>query len=261
MRAWLLWVALAVGVAACGTTFALRHRVQQGETVASIAGLYGMSEREVREFNRLEPGDRLRPGDIVFVPGAAVRREPERPAGVAREVPSGPPVAEAGRTRLPARPDLAPPPPAQRPPRASVPAPAAAPPPVPARAGSGKGLRWPVEGEVLRGFGTGPTGESRGIDIGAPAGTAVRAAAPGTVTYAGTPASVYGPLVILEHEGNLFTVYGNLREFRVEKGQRIEGGQTIGASGSRDAALPPHVHFEVRRGQDPVDPLLYLPLP
>jgi len=89
----------------------------------------------------------------------------------------------------------------------------------------------------------------------------VRAAAPGTVTYAGTPASVYGPLVILEHEGNLFTVYGNLRELRVEKGQRVEGGQTIGTSGSRDAVLPPHVHFEVRRGQEPVDPLLYLPLP
>ena len=258
MRAWLLWIGLALGVAACGTTFALRHRVQSGETLASIAGLYGMSEREVREFNHLEPGDRLRPGDIVFVPGAAVRREPARPAGVAREVPSGPPVAEPRRAPPAARPDLAPPPPAPRP---SASAPTAAPPAPRAGGRSAGSLRWPVEGDVLRGFGTGPTGESRGIDIGAPAGTAVRAAGPGTVTYAGTPASVYGPLVILEHGGNLFTVYGNLREFRVEKGQRVEGGQAIGTSGSKDAALPPHVHFEVRRGQDPVDPLLYLPLP
>jgi murein DD-endopeptidase MepM/ murein hydrolase activator NlpD len=120
-------------------------------------------------------------------------------------------------------------------------------------------LAWPADGPVLRGFGRGPAGESRGIDIAVEPGTPVRAAGRGTVTYAGTPASAYGPLVILEHEGGLFTVYGNLRDYRVERGARVEAGETLGTSGARDPTLPPHLHFEVRRGQEPADPLLFLP--
>jgi murein DD-endopeptidase MepM/ murein hydrolase activator NlpD len=111
----------------------------------------------------------------------------------------------------------------------------------------------------LRGFGTGPTGESRGIDLSLPQGTTVDAAAAGTVTYAGTPAETYGPLVILEHEGGLFTVYGNLSTYSVERGQRVTAGAAVGTSGGKHGDLPPHLHFEVRRGQQAVDPLLFLP--
>ena len=86
-------------------------------------------------------------------------------------------------------------------------------------------------------------------------------AGPGRVTYAGTPARAYGPMVILEHEGDLFTVYGNLGRLRVRGGQTVTAGQLLGSSGGPQGALPPHIHFEVRLQEEPVDPLLYLPPP
>jgi murein DD-endopeptidase MepM/ murein hydrolase activator NlpD len=120
-------------------------------------------------------------------------------------------------------------------------------------------LQWPVRGRVLRGFDSGAGGENQGLDIGVPPGTEVKAAAAGTVTYAGTLARAYGPLVIIEHEGRLFTVYSRLRERYVARGQEIEAGEVIGTSGDASAGSRPHLHFEVRKEREPRDPLLFLP--
>ncbi len=228
-------VALALAPAACGTPYAVRHRVGPGETLGSIASRYGVPEAELRRFNRLEPGDRLRPGDILFVPGPV----PE-PAAPARE-----PAPEVSRRAAPPRAPAAPPAPREEPP---------APPGRPAAR-----LSWPVDGAVLRGFGPGPAGTSRGIDIAAEPGTPVRAAAPGEVTYAGTPAPAYGGLVILRHGADLYTVYGNLSSVKVRAGQRVGSGAALGLSGRERQGLPPHLHFEVRQGERPVDPALLLP--
>lgn len=252
MRALSAFLVLLVALG-CGAAYSVRHRVQPGEDLGSIARRHGLTEQELRRFNRLEPGDRLAEGDILFLPGDAragppVAAKPTVQAPPARVAAPVPPAPSASALPPPSAAPADPvrPPPAPRPPVAPVPA------------GQAR-LRWPVEGPVLRGFGTGPAGESRGIDIGAAPGTPVAAAERGTVTYAGTPADAYGPLVILEHPGGLFTVYGNLRDRRVERGQTVEPGQVLGTSGSRDPTLPPHVHFEVRRGQNPADPLLFLP--
>ncbi len=112
---------------------------------------------------------------------------------------------------------------------------------------------------MLRGFGAGPAGDSRGLDLAADVGSPVRAAGAGIVSYAGTPARAYGALVMVEHEGGLHTVYGNLGEVRVAKGQRVETGDILATSGGKTGDLPPHLHFEVRRGQEALDPLLSLP--
>jgi len=253
------WAVLALALlwlSGCGAAYALRHRVGPGEDLGSIARAHGVTEQELRAFNRLEPGDRVAVGDVLFLPGGGRPALAAEPSGSAA-VPPARAVAPAPAPRVSpvTSPASAQPLRQPEPPRAS---PGPRTPAAPGPSGQGR-LRWPAEGPVLRGFGTGPAGESRGVDIGVPPGTAVGAADRGTVTYAGTPASAYGPLVILEHEGGLFTVYGNLVEYRVEKGQRVEPGQGVGTSGSRDPTLPPHVHFEVRRGQTPEDPLLFLP--
>ena len=226
---------------ACGTPYALRHRVGPGETLGTIASRYGVPEPELRRFNRLEPGDRVRPGDILFVPGPL----PERAA------PAQGPGPEVSWRSVPPRAPPVPPKPAPGPGRVTVPGPPGGGPP--AR------LSWPVEGAVLRGFGQGPAGASRGLDIAAEPGTPVRAAAPGEVTYAGTPAPAYGGLVILRHGADLYTVYGNLSSVKVRVGQRVRGGSAVGLSGRERQGLPPHLHFEVRRGERPVDPALLLP--
>ncbi|NTU60157.1 MAG: M23 family metallopeptidase [Deltaproteobacteria bacterium] len=120
-------------------------------------------------------------------------------------------------------------------------------------------MRWPVEGEVVRHFGKGASGENLGIDIGAPAGTAVRAAAGGRVIYARAPTQAYGPLVIVDHGGRLHTVYASLKELSVKRGDSVEQGHTIGTVGESTLTPPPHLHFEVRRNGDAVDPLSFLP--
>ncbi len=230
---------LALVPVGCGTPYAVRHRVGPGETLGTIASRYGVPEPELRRFNRLEPGDRVRPGDILFVPGPLPERAASRQG----------PAPEVSRRSVPPRAPPVPPKP--------VPGPGE---PLPAPPGRPQArLSWPVEGEVLRGFGPGPAGTSRGIDIAAPPGTPVRAAAPGEVTYAGTPAPAYGGLVILRHGADLYTVYGNLSSVRVRAGQRVTGGATLGLSGRERQGLPPHLHFEVRRGERPVDPALHLP--
>jgi lipoprotein NlpD len=97
--------------------------------------------------------------------------------------------------------------------------------------------------------------------VAAATGTKARAAATGKVLYAGTPVQAYGPLVILEHPGGLHTVYSNLREALVAKGAQVEVGDVVGVTGEISRSLPPHLHFEVRKKGEPIDPLLVLPPP
>ena len=74
-----LWLLLGL-LAACGTSYALRHRVQEGDSVETVSRQYGVPEVELRRFNQLQPADRVQPGDILFVPGAVGAVVEPRPA-------------------------------------------------------------------------------------------------------------------------------------------------------------------------------------
>ena len=122
--------------------------------------------------------------------------------------------------------------------------------------------RWPVEGSLTSPFGLRRQGlldfgVHRGVDIAVPAGTPVRAMAPGVVSYAGTM-SGYGRVVIIDHGQGVRTVYAHLSEIHVRAGDDVPGRPVIGLSGSSGRTTGEHLHFEVvRRGraEDPV-PLL-----
>jgi murein DD-endopeptidase MepM/ murein hydrolase activator NlpD len=135
----------------------------------------------------------------------------------------------------------------------------------PAPTGSGT-LTLPVAGPVTSPFGprTSPTTGAQefheGIDIGAPQGTPIRAAASGTVTFAGQM-SGYGNVVILSHAGGLETRYAHQSAMSVTAGQTVAAGEVIGAVGATGEATGPHLHFEVRRNGVAVDPAPYLGLP
>lgn len=116
-----------------------------------------------------------------------------------------------------------------------------------------------MEGDIVRPFGKNTKGENLGIDIGAPAGTTVRAAASGRVIYARAPTKAYGPLVIVDHGGRLHTVYASLKELSVKRGDSVDPGRAIGTVADSPLGPAPHVHFEVRRNGDAVDPLEFLP--
>lgn len=138
-------------------------------------------------------------------------------------------------------------------------------------------LLWPCSGAITQGFG--PTSYSfefpyvyqgvayphfhTGVDIGVGLGTPIGAAADGVVVLAGTnvvdgrPVG-YGTYVVISHGGGLYTLYAHLSELRVAAGDHVRAGQLIGLSGSTGNSTGPHLHFEVRLGTDPVDPMPYL---
>ncbi len=124
-------------------------------------------------------------------------------------------------------------------------------------ASSGSGFVWPVNGVLSSGFGWRWGRMHEGIDIAAPSGSPVVAAAAGTVIYAGWMGG-YGNLVLIDHGGGLATAYGHNAGFAVAGGQSVSQGQVISYCGSTGHSTGPHVHFEVRINGAPVDPLGYL---
>jgi murein DD-endopeptidase MepM/ murein hydrolase activator NlpD len=122
---------------------------------------------------------------------------------------------------------------------------------------------WPLEGRVTSSFGeredpiNGEGAFHSGIDISAPFGTPVRAAADGEVSSAEMGAG-YGREVVLNHGHDLLTVYGHLSAIAVLPGQHVLRGQVIGYVGQSGRATGPHLHYEVRVHNVPVNPHKYL---
>jgi murein DD-endopeptidase MepM/ murein hydrolase activator NlpD len=125
------------------------------------------------------------------------------------------------------------------------------------QAPSSAGLIWPVQGPVTSPFGWRWGRMHEGIDIGVPYGTPIHAAASGTIIYCGWE-SGYGNLTVIDHGGNLATAYGHQSSIAVGCGQQVTQGQVIGNVGSTGHSTGPHLHFEVRVGGAPVDPMGYL---
>src|SRR5215468_6373258 len=118
-----------------------------------------------------------------------------------------------------------------------------------------QGLRWPVQGKITSRFG--PRGFfhlHRGVDIKAPKGTPVHAAASGTVAFSGRQSS-YGRVIKIDHPNGLRTIYAHNSSNFVSAGQHVKAGAVIGAVGQTGRATTNHLHFEVRRQDVATDPL------
>ncbi|MFP5223497.1 MAG: M23 family metallopeptidase [Acidobacteriota bacterium] len=123
---------------------------------------------------------------------------------------------------------------------------------------------WPVRGVISSEFGmrlspfAGQEEFHRGVDIMAPAGSPVRAPAPGRVSFAGEDAE--GSLaVVLDHGGGYMTTFSHMQRVEVKPGESLQRGQDIGAVGQEGRSTGPHLHYEVRLHGVPVDPKKYLP--
>jgi len=134
--------------------------------------------------------------------------------------------------------------------------------PLPPLATSGAPLRWPLaSGRIVVGspFGTREGRPHEGIDLPAPIGTPVFAAADGRVAYAGNGIRGYGNMVVVHHGGDLLTVYAHNSVVLVTPGQPVRAGDRIALVGQSGRASGPHLHFEVRAGQIPRNPMGFLP--
>ncbi len=220
--------------------------------------------------NALTRGGRLVPGRELLIPGGipyvvpppvVIPPEPRIDNPLPIVVPAAPQSVGAVVSIKPTVSSSArPPAPAPAAPRlptvvpAPVPIRAPAPIPVPRGAVGSPGLLWPESGAITTQF----SGAHNGIDIAAPHGTPLRAAAGGRVTSAGWTTYGLGIAVYIDHGGGLVTVYGHMASTNVSPGQYVAPGQMIGAQGNTGNSTGPHVHFTVLQNGRYVNPLEYL---
>ncbi len=117
---------------------------------------------------------------------------------------------------------------------------------------------WPVEGRLGDIFDETESKRHMGIDISSPMGTPIKASSGGKVIYSGNTIKGYGNLIILRHSEEFVTIYAHNQVNLVEEGEWVEKGQVIGKVGQSGRASGPHLHFEIRRNNKPVNPLLFL---
>jgi murein DD-endopeptidase MepM/ murein hydrolase activator NlpD len=234
------------------------HVVAPGETLGSVARLYGHSRSALAKANRIAPDTKLRIGQQLTIPGA-------KPTRIAAAGSVHPPQAPAAG-HLPAVPGPSHSQPPQRVATAEAGVPLAAAEPAVAKieapieaTNSAGGFRWPVRGRVITGFGPEPNGQRNdGINLAVPEGTSVKAAEDGTVAYAGNELEGYGNLLLIRHNNGFVTAYAHASELLVKRGDQVKRGQIIARAGQTGSVASPQLHFEIRKGATPVDPMRYL---
>jgi len=125
---------------------------------------------------------------------------------------------------------------------------------------STESFRWPVRGRIISDFGAKPGGgRNEGVNLAVPEGTAVHAADDGTVIYSGNELKGYGNLILVRHSEGWVSAYAHNSELKVKRGDSIRRGDVVALAGATGSVSQPQVHFELRRGNKPVDPLKHLP--
>jgi len=203
------------------------HTVKKGENLWRICHTYGADIKEVARLNRINDVTSIRVGQKIWIPGASgVKNAPRAPSGT-----GGP---ETYRRRPP--------------------------PSLPPRSQTQGTLSHPVPGGIVTsGFGPRDGRMHEGLDISAEPGTPVLAAKDGKVVYSDNAIHGYGNMIIIKHAGNLTTIYAHNRVNLVSAGDFVKKGEKIAEVGATGRATGPHLHFEVRLGEKPVDPQRYLP--
>jgi len=241
----------------------LRHTVSDGESITDVASALGVSVRKLLTSNRLFGKEQLQPGQTLYAsregvlhiiqPGQTLTdisityAVPVNTITKANGITSSATIYAGDRLLIPGVTTTF---------WDNV---------VTLSEGVSSRFIWPLRGEVVSTFGPrvhpvlGNRHHHDGIDIDVPEGTTVHAAAGGEVYYYGEQPG-YGNVLILEHTDGYYTMYGHLLDALVTTARRyVEIGQEIALSGNTGISSGPHLHFEIRHGEFPIDPLRYLP--
>ncbi len=238
------------------------HVVAQGETVYAISRQFDVSLTELVRLNGIEKPFTIVTGQTLLLPDtqrtAVATAAPvaegdtnasddtanqggQQPAGANPIGPQPPQQADAS------------PPPVKKvvlPPSTNIPQPSRL---------SADGFLWPVKGKVISGFG--PKGKglhNDGINIAAPKGAPIVAAQHGVVAYSGNELRGFGNLILIKHDKGYMTAYAHASQILVKRGARVKRGEIIGRVGSTGSVAGPQLHFEIRQGRRPIDPLSHL---
>ncbi|MCV2891854.1 peptidoglycan DD-metalloendopeptidase family protein [Lentibacter sp. XHP0401] len=223
----------------------VRHKVTRGESAYTVARLYNVSVRSLADWNGLGSDFGIREGQYLLIP-TALGEAPARKTEVTSTKPgvgSPTPVPPSAVKPLPAETT-----------KPTATAAATATPDLgktqTQSAGSGK-FSYPVRGKIIREY---AKGKNDGIDIAAPSGTPIGAAGAGTVAAITSDADQV-PIIVVKHPDNLLSVYANVGNIAVKKGDSVNRGQKLATVRSGESA---YLHFEVRKGFESVDPMPYL---
>jgi lipoprotein NlpD len=196
------------------------YEVEKGDTLYSLARRFHTTVDALAKANGIETPEKMRIGQKLVVPGPA--------DGALRREPTQIKVVD-------------------RKPKGGL------------KPGGGRySLAWPVDGKITSRYGHRSGRNHDGIDIAAPRGSPVRAAAAGEVLFSAQKGG-YGKLILVRHSSGLITVYAHNDINLVRVGQRVRAGEIIAKVGQTGRATGPHLHFEVRRGVKPENPLSHLP--
>lgn len=244
----------------------MEYRIGYNDTLTGIARMYGVPSSKLAQMNNIPAPYRLQQGAVLRIPSTVKRRQEQKRivAATQKEIaaasgtsilpPQPKPAQKAATTiRETPKPVIVSKPPARPTERQAMP------PQTTLSKVSRQGFIWPVQGKIISSYGP-KAGHlhNDGINIAAPRGTAVAAAADGTVAYVGDALSGYGNLVLLRHDNGMVTAYAHLDRVTVTKGLRMRQGQAIGTVGSTGTVASAQLHFEIRKGIETLDPKRYL---
>ena len=239
------------------------HVIESGESLYTIARLYNVTAQAIVQANGMGSPEKIFVGQKIIIPGLTAKTAPtqvasiepvENVAGGNKSAPSPAMALVSPQKSTPApdktaaikNPALVDPETSQTEPVASKPALVE-----PVMSGADK-FRWPISGKVITDF---IASKGTGINIEAPEGTAVRAAENGQVIYVGSGVEGYGNLILIRHANGYVSAYAHLKAVGVNKGDNVTRGDSIGQAGMTGSVSRPQLHFELRKGATPVDPV------
>ena len=241
----------APAVSAPATTSDHVHVIAPGETLMKLSRQYHKPLTVIAKANNIAPHTMVKVGDRIVIPGVRAR---QAAAPAAPKVAEKPKPAEAAPQKVASAPATT---------TANVVTPVAHNPTPdkgkPDVTAAMPTFRWPVRGRVITAFGPKPSGQQNdGINVAVPEGTPIKAAEDGVVAYAGNELKSYGNLVLVRHSNGYVTAYAHASEIMVKRDDHVKRGQIIGKAGQTGSVAAPQLHFEIRKGSTPIDPMPFL---
>ncbi len=226
------------------------YKVRPGDTLYSISRNSGSAVSTIAQANNLLPPYGLTPGQQILIPQARLdsnlyaantapqqKSKPAAKSKPTRQAQASAPTQAQSVAELTRKASYTPP-------KETSPA---------------SMFEWPVQGKVIANYGAADLGRRNdGVNIAAPAGTPVRAAAEGEVVYRGSELDGFGNLLLVKHDGGFVTAYAHNDAMLVKKGDKVRQGQVIAKVGDTGAVTSPQLHFEIRQNLKSVDPTALL---
>ena len=223
------------------------YTVRSGESFQSIAKKNGVTTAQLADINGITDTGAIRPGEVLILPTRrkSVSRHASlsHRAGIVRKkMVRSKTTSGSGKRKV-----------------TSVAKTSRRPGAIPHKARGQIAFRWPVRGRIIGKFGPRANGTNNdGINLAVPEGTKVKAAESGVVAYAGNELKGYGNLVLIRHSNGWVSAYAHNAKLLVKRGDKIRRGQVVARAGTTGSVAQPQLHFELRKGSKPVDPLKYM---